>query len=539
MSELDRAVSLLRAHGEQFQVLVDQARGAAAHGSDDEAAARVQLAGAYAWLNHPGAFASPELEELTRRLSARLPRHRPRSRVPAADVLHVVTQVYETGGPTQAIVRWVDQDAGRRHVVCLTQQGAAPVPAKVRARTRDGQDLVDLSVGSRGLLRDAAALRALAGAATIVVVHSHPHDILAGLALSSDQRPGVVNVNHADHVFWLGTCLPGVLFNMRQSGARLATERRGVSPTRSVVMPRPLATVDRSLARSAAKEALGLRPETCLVLTVADAPKYRRIEGPSWLDLMLPVVFSGGDVQVLAAGPGRDGEWLEAEHRSGGRIRALGRVPDPGVLQQAADVHVDSFPFASLTSLLETGSLGTPVVTYRGHPEECAVLGADTPGVDDLMVRPGTPEEFREQMRRLLEDAAYREDLGDRTGRAIRDTHTGEGWRAALRGLYDVAVRPPVAGDVVAPTRREGPLDTYVTLVQARNPFHDGIRGATRLTLPYFPVAARLRAWAAVAGSGAPVSPTLLLSPRASAAVTRGRRSLGIRRLGGRRRRRR
>lgn len=530
MTSLGDVDSLLREHQKKFGSLVERAQLIAARGNENEAAARVQLAAAYAWLNHAGVFASPALEDVLHRLSLRVPPSPLIWNRGSIDVLHVVTQVYETGGPTQAIARWIDQDAGRRHVVCLTQQGAAPLPEKILARTRRGQDLVNLSGGSRGLISVASSLRGIAGRASVVVVHTHPHDVVATLALAAEPRTGLINVNHADHVFWLGTGIPGMLFNMRDSGRQLATDRRGVAPGRSVVMARPLSTTARTQNRATAKESLGIRSGTRLIVTAADAAKYQQIDGPSFLELLLPVVQSAPDILLLAAGPSRRDDWLKAEGLSEGRIRALGRLSDPSVLQQAADVYVDSFPFASLTSLLEAGSYGTPVVTYRGHPDECAVLGADTPGVDPLMVRPRTPGQFHDEMLKLLEDTPYRVELGEQTCQAILGSHTGSGWHKSLEGLYAVAADPPSEGEAPTPTQGTGPLDTMVTLVQSRNPFHGGVLGAAKFALPYFPAGARFRLWTALVASGNLLSPSLILPPHRAEQMTIVRRALGIRR---------
>ena len=64
------------------------------------------------------------------------------------------------------------------------------------------------------------------------------------------------------------------------------------------------------------------------------------------------------DALLLAAGPSPDADWMPAGERTGGRIRALGRLPEVTLLHEAADVYVDSFPFSSLTSLLKQAATG-------------------------------------------------------------------------------------------------------------------------------------------------------------------------------------
>lgn len=537
MTWLEDGNLLVADHRRELQRLVADAERVGRRRQPQAAAALAQLASAYAWLNHAGTFTSPELDEVLRGAARQLPAAG--SDLPAVDVLHVVTQVYATGGPTQAICCWVDQDADRRHRVAITQQGAAPIPEKVVSRVRAGLDLLDLTRAGGDLLERAATLRALADRADVVVLHTHPHDVVPLLAFLDHPQPGLVHVNHADHVYWAGASLPARFLHMRDSGRDLAHERRGIDPGRSMVMARPLPSRNRAISRAEAKRRLGVPEGDLLVVTAADAPKYQPLGPRSLLDEVLPLFLADPRARLLAAGPAASGEWLRAAERTEGRVRALGRLPDVSVLQQAADVYLDSFPFSSLTSLLETGRFGTPCVTFRGHPEECAVLGADTPGVDEHLVRPSTPDQLRTSLRALLDDEVARVRVGGATSDAIVSTHTGPGWLATLDLMYGAATAPATGatgrGAAVASVGT-GPLDAMVALVQARTPFHAGVAGAARMSLPFLPLGARLGRWQRLATAGRPLSPVLLLDERTGAAVTTWRRNLGLTRSGLRRR---
>jgi hypothetical protein len=490
-------VARLDAHHGQFLELLFTAERHLARGRREAAAVYAQIAGTYAWFNHTGLFASPALEDLLRRLGLHLPpvaSHADPEPDPA-HVLHVVTQLYQTGGPTQAIACWLEQDGDRRHTVCVTRQGAPPVPDKILSRLNVPSDLLRLDTGRGGLMGRATALRDAATRADVIILHSHPYDVIPVVAFAGvDGLPPVVFVNHADHVFWIGTTVTDVLMNMRDSGSRLAAARRGVDPRRSVVVPRPLRPTERTVAREEAKRRLGLPEDRVLIVTAADAPKYRQVSSPSFLDLLVPVLEAHDDALLFAAGPAPEGDWRVAEEATGGRIRALGRLPDVSLLQQAADVYVDSFPFSSLTSLLEAGLFGTPTLTYRGHHQECAVLGADTRGVDEHMLCPSDPEGFRATLHRLITEPSWRRDVGERTRHAIHDTHTGEGWRDAVIGLYEFAARMDVPAAAGAAERQTGQLDLLVDRVMEQTGFSEGAPGAIRQQLGLLPVGQRIAA---------------------------------------------
>jgi hypothetical protein len=213
---------------------------------------------------------------------------------------------------------------------------------------------------------------------------------------------------------------------------------------------------------------------------------------PGFLDLVLPVLSRHRQAMLIAAGPRDQDEWRTAGEQTHGRVRAVGRLPDVTLLQQAADIYLDSYPFASLTSLLEAGSFATPALTYRGHPEGCEVLGADTPGVDEHLLAAERADAFEAALDRAINDADWRLELGARTQQAILDTHTGHGWRAAACELYRQAAgtSPPPATRPVE--RRTDELDLRVDAVMELTGYSEGPTGALRDHMTLLPVRERV-----------------------------------------------
>jgi hypothetical protein len=483
-----RATARLDAHYREFQRLLGHAQRHAHSGRYEAAAGFGQIAGQLAWMNHTGLFASTELETLLADLGRDLPTGSSgRAAREPETILHVITQTYQTGGPTRALRCWLEQDSAHRHRVCITRQGMRPPPMDLALQVDHPGDLVRLEAG-RGLLVDRARrLRELAEGCDLVLLHTHPHDVVPLIAFGHGPRPPVVYINHGDHVFWLGAGVANLVMNMRQSGRRLTITRRGVDPGRAVVMPRPLLPPEREVSRREAKRRLGLRQDQVLLVTAADAPKYRPVTRPGFLDLVLPVLRHRPQAMLIAAGPADEGAWRDAREQTGGRIRGVGRLPDVTLLHQAADVYLDSYPFASLTSLLEAGSFGTPAITYRGHPEGCEVLGADTPGVDDHLLCARDPHTFETLLGRAIDDADWRREVGELTQQAIVETHTEAGWRRAASELYRHAARtsaPPPMNDV---ERQTGELDRRVDAVMELTGYSEGPTGALRDQLTLLP----------------------------------------------------
>jgi glycosyltransferase involved in cell wall biosynthesis len=502
MTRLDR-------HHDDLLRLTELAEAELAAGRRDGAAAYAQIAGQLAWTNHTGVFASPRVEAVLAQLADALPAAR-RDEPPRDDpreVLHVLTQAYATGGSTREVECWVEQDTDRRHRVCVTRQGPGELPASLAAVLPEPGAITRADLGRGGLMQRAARLRALSATADVVVLHTHPYDVVPVIALGGAGTPPVVLVNQADHVFWLGTSVSDVVMHMRESGRDVATVRRGIEPARSMVAARPLMPRGRETSRADAKRALGIDPDVVLLVTAADASKYRPVGDVSFLDLVTAVLERHPEAQLVAAGPAPDGDWADAAERTGGRVQALGRLPDVTLLEEAADIYLDSFPFSSLTSLLETGSLGTPAVTYRGHPDDCLVLGADTPGVDDHLLCPADPDAFVAAVGELIADPAGRLELGDRLRRAIDATHTGDGWRAAMGAVYARAAELGGRPQPGPAPRETGALDQLVDAVMDRTGYSQGLTGALRFHLGLLPLRRRIAATRRLSAGGA--TPTL------------------------------
>ena len=180
----------------------------AAAGEDALAAAWAQIAGGLRLEQPTPASWRARRSTTPSRRSASAPARAGRAASAARPerVLHVVTECAAVGGHSRMAWRWIERDAARVPTLALTRQ-RGPVPDR-----RAG------AVGARGgrvadpeghdLIARARELAALVDAADLVVLHVHPFEVVAPIALADRAgRPPVLLVNHADHCFWLGPAL--------------------------------------------------------------------------------------------------------------------------------------------------------------------------------------------------------------------------------------------------------------------------------------------------------------------------------------------
>jgi len=378
--------------------------------------------------------------------------------------------------------RWIQHDAGRTHSVVLTAQGPQSPPAQLEpAVEATGGRLSALNAGD--LLSRARDLRNLAVTHDLVILHTHPHDVIPVVALAERQGlPPVVLFNHADHVFWLGVGIADVVACGRDSGLLLAQGRRGIGPERCGWLPIPLVAPQRGLSSLEAKKQLGLPPDAIILLSVGSSYKYVPITGAHFVDVVMPVLQHRPNVFLLVVGPSDVGPWRSGRHQTDGRVLALGERRDLALIYEAADIYIDSFPFCSPTALLEAGSYGIPLVGYCSHPASASVLCGDAPGLSRVLLRVTNVADFRASLTRLVDAAAFRSLAGEQARKEILGIHSGQSWSALLNDLYRRAMIVPTLGALQRNEDEKSITELDVALVtfQANSGLSAGLKGSLR-----------------------------------------------------------
>lgn len=427
-------------------------------GADAEAAAWAQIAADHAWHSPHGAWAAPAIDDALERIGLRACPRGARPPAPAGRrrVLHVATECAAVGGHSRMAWRWIRRDTASVPTLALTRhRGPVPDGLADAVAARDGR--VEIIEGHDQLAR-ARALGRLVNAADAVVLHVHPFDAVAPLALADrDGRPPVLLVNHADHCFWLSPRVPDLVVSTRRAAARTAVERRGVAPERSVVLPVPADAPAALPDRARARRELGLPPEARVLVAMASGYKLERIDDVGFLDLMEPIVAALPQTILVAVGPEDAGAWRDARARSGGRIRALGVLPDPSAALAAADLFVDGYPCSSLTAALEATAAGLPVVSHQPPRPQAATYDIDEPALGDAHVRATTAEDLAAVIGRLASDDAARRTASAAALAASSAMSDGAAWARDMEGAYAraaalAAAGPPARRPIAAPT---------------------------------------------------------------------------------------
>ena len=392
-----------------------------------------------------GLFSSPRLEHLLLEIGKRIPTdspHRERKRDNnARNVLHVLTHARPVGGDSRFAWRWIQLDGKSRHSVAITTQasveGMFDIPQTLNeAVEKSGGFLKELNAPTTNPLAQAHELRGLCQEMDVVVLHLFPYDIVPLLALAAGCKGvKVLFVDHADHVFWVGASVAHWIAHLRRQSDEFLRNQRRLEPNQSSILPIPLVPSAPTITRHEAKRALGYGPDVVLLLTIASPFKYSSPGQISFLDLVTPIVEQLPQAVLIAVGPDHEGAWRAANMRTKGRIVSFGTQWDNDLLYTAADVYLDSVPFSSITSLLEAGSHGLPLLGHRPDPK-LMLLGPGAPGLDGVMELADNAEAYHILLTRLINDVEFRHQSGQRIQESILSLHTGNNWSRTLDEVY-------------------------------------------------------------------------------------------------------
>lgn len=426
----------------RFEAEVDRAASAYAKGELEMAAFYAAIASTIATHTHCGIFNSPRLEAILNAIGRQIApgdKTAKRNRTGAfKKVLHVGSELSSVGGLTRMISRWMDADSERTSSLVLTQHRGEVPEHLTDAIKRSGGELYQLnrSIGSR--FDWVRKLRQIGIGHDVIILHIHCEDVIPVLAFADESGlPPVLFLNHADHLFWLGTSVADLVLNLRDAATDITIGRRGVEAERNFLLPTIVAPTTRVQSRAEAKAALGLPPDSVLLLSVARRPKYRSIDGMSFADRHVKLLEKCPQAQLVVVGSGEPDDWKAAKARVGGRITGLSEVPDPKRYFEAADIYVDSYPFVSSTSMIEAAGYGLPAVTIFTLPDAARIFGINHVGLVGTSLVARTAESYDEILERLVVDEAYRAETGEATREAIERLHVPPGWCASLEAALE------------------------------------------------------------------------------------------------------
>jgi hypothetical protein len=323
-------------------------------------------------MNHPGFFADGRIENILLGIGETLTREDadpsicrrferevcPTGR-PA--VLLVASHVYEVGGHTKVIEKFIEGYRESFRLLVLTEQEET-IPERLREREAAGDIRLFRLAGCEGMIRKAATLRAIGTHFDQVLLFTHPNDPVPVLAFSTRDTPPVLFDNHAHFFFSLGVSVSDLVVNHVRYMDTMSSQRRFAPKTFYFPLrySRYRDRIGQTVDKRQAKQAIGMDPDAlCLLSIVLGLTVFPPPGQGSFFQTAARIVLRYPQAHLVLIG-------IEEQHPyakefagcAPDRIHFLGIVPDPLRYYQAADLYLDTFPYPSFGALIEAVTYG-------------------------------------------------------------------------------------------------------------------------------------------------------------------------------------
>ena len=340
-------------------------------------------------------------------------------------VLHVLTEGYAVGGHTQFLINWIVADSMRKHSILFTNQ-QSPVPGKLRELERNFDvPVIELSASKDHLSRS-KELRLLSLNYDIVILHHHSHDIIPLLAFAYSGGPSVGIINLSDHIPWIGVAIADLIIQFRETALKIDTERRQFG--NAEILPIPI-TVKQNYCNAAARSELGISESQVMLLTIASEYKFKPVPGYNYFESIIKILENYPNVISYVVGVSKDSDIaLNYKHE---RLIFAGITSQTAKYEAACDIYVESFPFVSLTSLLQTVAGGkacqliyNPVLLNKCFNNQ-------------NFKYPENKAEWQNNLVRLINEKDYRTNIAfHQSSYIVENNVIGDSWKKKLAKCY-------------------------------------------------------------------------------------------------------
>lgn len=441
---MPKHAAFLRANSEAYEWLVEKIHTIDRRREPETVLRQIVAAARFAAVFHPGRFADGAIENLALDIGAELEEiptevgdngHSVLHKQSRRRVLHVATDILGVGGHTRMLYHWIRNDNNSCHsLVLMNQRDLAAMPNWLsEAIQSSGGEFVVFPAESE-LCQKARWLREIANRiADLVVLHHCPFDVVPTVAFAIRGCPPVAILNHADHLFWLGSSVADIVINLRTAGSKHTAERRFIE--HNTVIPIPIAEPVKQMSRKQARQTLGITEDQCMLLSVGRGEKYRPCGAYDFVATANNILDRQASAHLYVVGETVEGiaPYLNcALHK---RLHFMGSIEDPALYLLAADIFLESFPFGSNTALLEASMYGLPVVL--AYAPLFPLLVANNDALLDVLSNPMSEEEYIDRVDMLIRDPNQRAEFGAMLRDRLLLDHTPDGWLKRLTIMYE------------------------------------------------------------------------------------------------------
>ena len=345
-------------------------------------------------------------------------------------ILHIATEIYETGGHARGIDHWIGSDMGNnQHDILLTNQNIN-IPSFFAKTMSEKNGHIYLFNKANAILEKIGFIRNTASAYDIIVLHHHPNDVTPVIALAKNNETPVAILNHAYRLPWVGSSICDCLieiWEIEENDLSLNLERRHINKV--CFIPYNLKPVEYNYVE--VRNSIGIGNELVL-LSIGSPEKFKPNSEKNFFEDITPIINQHTNTRLLVVGIAPDSEL--GRKYAHPRIEFIGLKEDIEVYKQACDIFIDCYPKNSSGAMLEVGLYGKPCL-LNYSPSDFSRFSLRN--YKHKLFYPSNKAEWQSILNNWITNEALRKTEGYKMYENINGTHVGENWQKFVDDFYN------------------------------------------------------------------------------------------------------
>lgn len=350
--------------------------------------------------------------------------------------LHISTHVFNVGGHTRVIERWIETSPNyEKHSLLLTEHSLGNIPQRLSNAVIDKNGECISLHQVIDVKQKAIDIRKIASQYERVILHIHPCDISIMLAFGTNKfkRP-VILYDHADFLFYLGVGIADTIAVLRDFGIDMCTYRK-VQKMYKIGIPVDINSKEQKTNnKQKIREKLGFDKDKKIILTMASAYKYKPCENIDFLVIAEQIIKKYSDIVILAIGIDFNilPNWKDFQERYKSNFLVLPYIENHKLNDYIviSDLYLDSMPLGGGTAIIDVVLSNIPVLSLKLPLSQM-----------DFIVNSKsyckTQDELLEKIFLLLEN----EEIAAQYLKELQDNLNASGiveWQKNIHNMYDM-----------------------------------------------------------------------------------------------------
>lgn len=396
----------------------------------------VQLS-TYAYLNFTSFFTSYRLEKLIAQIGQRVIQpttNKPHRHTEKRKILHVASELYELGGHTPLMLKWIQRDSESDHQLLLTRQSKTNIPTTIFNNHGISPEIVCWGNSGESLVETAQQLLQYSTQFDFLVFHIHPNDVVPLLAFANQKPVPIYFLNHADHCFWLGASIIDGLIQLRETCIITDKETRLITTQPQFLLPIPVEPVSASTnSESDIRNKYHIPQDVQkILLTTSTESKFNPILDYNYFESVIPVLNQNPDTLLLIVGIGKD-KPLAVKYKHP-QIMFMGYLQPKELadIEQLCTLYLETIPYSSFTAMLQVLMKQKPVQFMYAPPALSKLFSDET-----LYAK--NQQEWQQTLQEKLQHPKKLADYSQSLYNNVSQFYTENVWRKGLEKLYAIA----------------------------------------------------------------------------------------------------